>query len=149
MDGHVSFPHCRFLPTDPIAHALYPDNCCGFNYPRSHQLTIMTATSGRSDFSERIVRGGILPDRQDAWALPDHRERPGLAAIQSRLIFPMRSLQVQMIFAASSGPRIHRALGTVQVCVSRRRVERLMRAAGLRARIVLVSALACRGSCEG
>jgi len=47
--------------------------------------------------------------------------------------------QIQEIFAASRGtygsPRVHGALAAHEVRVSRRRVERLMRAAGLRARI--------------
>lgn len=50
------------------------------------------------------------------------------------------TLHIQAIFAASRGtygsPRIHRALGAATIRVSRRRVERLMRAAGLRGRVV-------------
>jgi transposase InsO family protein len=52
------------------------------------------------------------------------------------------SRQIQAIFAASDGtygsPRIHRALRAITIRISRRRVERLMRAMGLRARLVRV-----------
>ena len=48
-------------------------------------------------------------------------------------------MQIREIFEASRGtygsPRVHRALAAQGVRVSRRRVERLMRAVGLRARI--------------
>jgi putative transposase len=50
--------------------------------------------------------------------------------------------QIQAIFSSSGGsygsPRIHRALGAAKIRVSRRRVERLMRAAGLRGRVARV-----------
>lgn len=52
------------------------------------------------------------------------------------------TLHIQALFAASGGtygsPRLHRALRAAKVRVSRRRVERLMRASGLRARVVRV-----------
>ncbi len=64
------------------------------------------------------------------------RRRPGSArAEQDRSL----SAQILEIFNASRGtygsPRVHRALVAQGMHVSRRRVERLMRAAGLRARI--------------
>lgn len=75
---------------------------------------------------------GVTPVRYDAW-----RRRPESAhAAQDRQL----TQRIVKIFRAHRGcygsPRIHEALQQTGWQVSRRRVARLMRAAGLRARVV-------------
>ena len=76
----------------------------------------------------------VTPAGFSAW----QRRPPSAHAEQDRAL----SAQVASIFAAHTGrygsPRIHQALRAAGWHVSRRRVERLMRAAGLRARVVQV-----------
>ena len=74
----------------------------------------------------RVTRAGYYAWRQRGVSVRAEQDR--------RL-----TMQIREIFEASRGtygsPRVHRALAAQGVRVSRRRVERLMRAVGLRARI--------------
>ena len=57
------FQKARFWTTDRSAMLRYPHKPHGFSYPRSHQMTIMAATSG-SPYCSTPFAGGGVHDRQ-------------------------------------------------------------------------------------
>jgi PKD repeat protein len=66
-------PAGNILIAIPEASGGSPRKCCGFILLEPRQPIMMAVTSGASDCSTQIASGGILHDRQEHLALPDHR----------------------------------------------------------------------------